>query len=101
MNDDAEFLVNRTFSIAEVGVLLALSMTDWNVTEARRCFEELGGHPGAFERILERLKKDCVLKAHPRRTGYVQLDQLCEGLRLRYERIVAQAEEAANGDTNR
>lgn len=85
---DAEKLIDRNFSSAEVGVMLALVMTDWNISEAQACFEELGGHKAAFMRVLASLLADKVVKTHPRKAGYIQLDQLCEALRLRYERAV-------------
>lgn len=98
MTTAAENLVDRNFSSAELGVMMALVMCDWNTRDAERCFVELGGHPAAYNRILASLLADKVIKSHPRRLGFMQLDQLCEALRLRYERAVAarEARDASN-----
>lgn len=95
----AERLSERKYTHAETMFILALALSEWVLSDARVCFEELGGHPAAFNRLHARLLADRVIKSHPRRPStHVQLDLACEGLRVYYERVVAHREvkDAAN-----
>jgi hypothetical protein len=90
---EAEALINRTFSIGEVMVLLAFEMGEWHTRTARECFIEMGGIGAVFDRLVTRLEGESIIRQHPRRGDHKMLDQLCEGLRLRYE-MAALAQEA-------
>lgn len=89
MNNIAEIVSEWKFTVAEVSALLAFEMAEWMIDDARACFAEMGGHPAAFDRLVTRLEVVGIIKSHPRLRGRMQLDQLCEGLKLRYARVDA------------